>query len=118
MGEAVSERDYLERTIATVRNHRSADNCWPQWANIFADEIESLWAERLRLLADVEALREALRAEFFKQLPDMDYEVDGLLGGRAWAWEIHPWFRLLGLSDSECYSALAASSVEGERGDA
>lgn len=37
------ERDYLERTIATVRNHRGADNCWPQWANIFADEIERLW---------------------------------------------------------------------------
>ena len=36
-------RDYLERTIATVRNHREADNCWPQWANIFADEIERLW---------------------------------------------------------------------------
>lgn len=36
-------RDYLERTIATVRNHRAADNCWPQWANIFADEIERLW---------------------------------------------------------------------------
>lgn len=39
----VSERDYLERTIATVRNHCGADNCWPQWANIFADEIERLW---------------------------------------------------------------------------
>ena len=39
------ERDYLERTIATVRNHRDADNCWPQWANIFADEIERLWDE-------------------------------------------------------------------------
>jgi hypothetical protein len=37
------ERDYLERTIATVRNHRGAENCWPQWANIFADEIERLW---------------------------------------------------------------------------
>jgi hypothetical protein len=34
------ERNYLERTIATVRNHRDADNCWPQWANILADEIE------------------------------------------------------------------------------
>ena len=39
----LAERDYLERTIATVRNHRDADNCWPQWANIFADEIERLW---------------------------------------------------------------------------
>lgn len=37
------ERDYLERTIATVRNHRDAENCWPSWANIFADEIERLW---------------------------------------------------------------------------
>src|SRR5690242_19301884 len=39
----MSDRDYLERTILTVRNHRGADNCWPQWANIFADEIERLW---------------------------------------------------------------------------
>jgi hypothetical protein len=31
--------DYIDRTIATVRNHRDADNCWPQWANVFADEI-------------------------------------------------------------------------------
>lgn len=40
------EWDYIERTIATVRNHQGADNCWPQWANIFADEIERL-RERL-----------------------------------------------------------------------
>lgn len=43
------ERDYIERTIETVRNHQHADNCWPQWANIFADEIERLWAENERL---------------------------------------------------------------------
>ena len=61
------ERDYIERTIATVRNHREADNCWPQWANIFADEIEALWSERDRLVAEHDearlreaALREAL----------------------------------------------------------
>lgn len=36
-------RDYIERTIAAVRNHRDAENCWPQWAYIFADEIERLW---------------------------------------------------------------------------
>jgi hypothetical protein len=39
----VHERDYLEKTIETVRQHAEADNCWPQWANIFADEIERLW---------------------------------------------------------------------------
>lgn len=50
------ERDYLERTIATVRNHRGADNCWPQWANIFADEIERLWVI-------VDAHREEFRGE-------------------------------------------------------
>ena len=43
MNRTRHERDYIERTIATVRNHRDADNCWPQWANIFADEIERLW---------------------------------------------------------------------------
>ena len=31
------ERDYLERTIATIRNHQHAENSWPQWANILAD---------------------------------------------------------------------------------
>jgi hypothetical protein len=36
----------------------------------------------------------------------MDYEVDGILGGVAWAWEVHPWFKLLGLTDSECFAAL------------
>jgi hypothetical protein len=40
-----SSADYIDRTIATVRNHRDADNCWPQWANIFADEIEDLRAD-------------------------------------------------------------------------
>jgi hypothetical protein len=43
------ERDYIERTIETVRNHRDADNCWPQWANFFADEIEDCWAELERV---------------------------------------------------------------------
>lgn len=42
----MNEADYIDRTIATVRNHRDADNCWPQWANAFADEIEKLRAER------------------------------------------------------------------------
>jgi hypothetical protein len=50
------ERDYIARTIETVRNHKDADNCWPQWANIFADQIESLEAELERVTA---ALQEA-----------------------------------------------------------
>jgi hypothetical protein len=37
-------RDYLTRTIATIRNHRQADNCWPQWANLLSDEVERMWA--------------------------------------------------------------------------
>jgi hypothetical protein len=60
------ERDYLERTIATVRNHRDADNCWPQWANIFADEIERLWDETDRgkdlLHTELVEAREAFNA--------------------------------------------------------
>jgi uncharacterized protein YjcR len=47
----VSERDYISRTIATVRNHRDADNCWPQWANTFADEIERM-REALRSIEE------------------------------------------------------------------
>ena len=35
------EPDYIARTIETVRNHKDAENCWPQWANIFADQIEA-----------------------------------------------------------------------------
>lgn len=42
-----TSRDYIERTIETVRNHRDSENMWPQWANILADEIERLWAEDL-----------------------------------------------------------------------
>jgi hypothetical protein len=56
------ERDYIERTIATVRNHREAENCWPQWANIFADEIEACWADLVEARAVAERTREALRA--------------------------------------------------------
>ncbi len=46
-----SSADYIDRTIATVRNHRDADNCWPQWANIFADEIEDLRVDVAFLVA-------------------------------------------------------------------
>lgn len=56
------ERDYLERTIATVRVHQDADNCWPQWANIFADEIERLWAENARLHAALQEHSEEIPA--------------------------------------------------------
>ena len=45
LGAHRSSADYIDRTIATIRNHRDADNCWPQWANILADEIEDLRAE-------------------------------------------------------------------------
>jgi hypothetical protein len=45
------EPDYIARTIETVRNHKDADNCWPQWANIFADQIEALTAENKTLRA-------------------------------------------------------------------
>jgi hypothetical protein len=81
------ERDYLERTIATVRNHREADNCWPQWANIFADEIERLWdvedARRQELhRRDEEAhdARELLQAAFVflsRFVDEHDALVDG-----------------------------------------
>lgn len=57
MSETAVERDYLERTIETVRVHRDADNSWPQWANILADEVERLWAVE----ALVGELRDALR---------------------------------------------------------
>ena len=43
VSECAVARNYIARTLTTVRNHRDAENCWPQWANIFADEIERLW---------------------------------------------------------------------------
>lgn len=52
----MAERDYLEHTIATVRNHREAENCWPQWANIFADEIERLWEQQAEIRGSLTAL--------------------------------------------------------------
>lgn len=42
--------DYIDRTVRTVRNHRDSDNCWPQWANVLADEIEDLRAALLTVL--------------------------------------------------------------------
>lgn len=57
------DRSYLERTIATVRNHRDADNCWPSWANIFADEIERLWAENEKLREQVNSGRSYREAQ-------------------------------------------------------
>ncbi len=54
-----SERDYIGRTIATIRNHRDAENCWPQWANALADEIERLDAALEQAERDVVAAREA-----------------------------------------------------------
>ena len=31
---------YIDNTIATIRNHQSADNPWPGWANALADAVE------------------------------------------------------------------------------
>lgn len=73
------ERDYISRTIATVRNHRDSENCWPQWANVFADEIERLRAERVQTV-------ELLTAAYTY----IDYHVqpsDALTDGfDVWAW--------------------------------
>lgn len=73
------EPDYIERTIATVRNHRDADNCWPQWANIFADQIEALMTERAALAA-VRAVPESAFHDFGHG-PER-YFIDG--AGFAW----------------------------------
>jgi hypothetical protein len=45
MSKHRSERGYIDRKIEMVRNHRGAENAWPQWANILADEIEDLRAD-------------------------------------------------------------------------
>jgi hypothetical protein len=52
-----ASRDYLQRTIATVRNHSPEENSWVAWANLFADEIERLW----RLEEQLETYEFALR---------------------------------------------------------
>lgn len=55
------EPDYIARTIETVRNHRNAGNCWPQWANIFADQIEAYEQHVAGLERQLADTREALR---------------------------------------------------------
>jgi hypothetical protein len=84
-----SDRDYLERTIATVRVHRDADNLWPQWANIFADEIERLWeseAERDRLREDLQRIWTAS----FNTPESMQAFVRDLGRRRAEQWGLDP----------------------------
>jgi uncharacterized protein YlxW (UPF0749 family) len=54
--------DYIDRTIATIRNHQDADNVWPQWANVLADEVETLRTREQQLEEQVEGLRTALAA--------------------------------------------------------
>jgi hypothetical protein len=81
------ERDYIARTIATVRNHKDADNCWPQWANIFADQIESLEAELERVTAALQKI--SAGATGVTGIPDRDrlvgikQEADRALAGGA-----------------------------------
>jgi hypothetical protein len=61
--------DYIDRTIETVRNHRDADNCWPQWANIFADEIEDLRADLQEAVATIEGLadQQAMADDWYRE---------------------------------------------------
>lgn len=54
--------DYIDRTIATVRNHIDADNCWTEWANLFATEIEALRAECAAAEARAEKARRVIEA--------------------------------------------------------
>jgi hypothetical protein len=58
--------------------------------------------------AERDRYRKALRAEWFAKLPDLDYEVDDpeRPNQTRWAWQLHPWFDLLGLTADECFSAL------------
>ncbi len=80
------ERDYIARTIATVRNHKDAENCWPQWANAFADEIERLdaaleQAERERdAFATVDVERESARQQAEARLASVPALVEALRG--------------------------------------
>jgi hypothetical protein len=73
-------RDYLERTIATVRNHAAAkSNVWPQWANTFADEIERLWMVEVELTERIRVLSEVLPYEIgedtYRWLPEQIQEL-------------------------------------------
>ena len=61
-----SSADYIDRTIATVRNHRDADNCWPQWANLFADEIEYLRKDVARAVYLGEHLHQMIPREVWR----------------------------------------------------
>jgi hypothetical protein len=52
-GERVNTPDYIDRIIETVRNHRDADNSWPQWANHLADEVVRLREELQQRCSDL-----------------------------------------------------------------
>jgi hypothetical protein len=69
------ERDYIARTIETVRNHKDADNSWPQWANIFADQIESLEAELERVTENA-AMWSRLAHENAHRGDDLEVELE------------------------------------------
>ena len=49
---------YIDNTIATVRNHQSADNPWPGWANALADAVEDERARATKLEAALERITE------------------------------------------------------------
>ena len=38
----ISRDEYIDRVIATVRQHQGSDNSWPIWANELADEVVHL----------------------------------------------------------------------------
>lgn len=66
MSEHRSSADYIDRTIETVRVHRSSENSWPQWANLFADEIEDLRADLARAVYLAEHLHQMIPREVWR----------------------------------------------------
>jgi hypothetical protein len=76
-----ADQDYIDRTIATVRQHIDADNCWPQWANIFATEIEALRVElaEAKNAAAEPAKQASLGALYVARIAQIEKEINDLL---------------------------------------
>lgn len=102
-----------ERDEALARSEIDMHQCDDMTASAL-DSYQRAEAAEARV-AELEA---ALRSEFIRILPDLDYEEivpgseneDGSDPVYRWAWEGHPWFALVGLTSEWCADYIAATA--------
>lgn len=57
-----------------------------------------------------ETYRRALLDEFYNRLPELDYQVS-TPDGTKWEWEQDPTYKLLDLTNEDCFYALQKEEV-------